>query len=84
MIRYIDERTRFRQRWVGALQSSTIPLRLIAGPEDPVAGRHMADRYRELVPNAEVVLLDGIGHYPQLEDSRGVLRAVLAFWNGTP
>jgi len=82
LIRYIDERTRFRERWVGALQASTIPLRLIDGPEDPVAGRHMADRYRELVPNADVVLLDGIGHYPQLEDSPGVLRAVLAFWNG--
>lgn len=77
LIRYIDERREQRQRWVGALQHSRVPLRFINGPEDPVSGRHMAERYRELVPNPDVVLLDGIGHYPQLEAPERVLAAVL-------
>lgn len=78
LIRYIAERRQHRARWVGALQQSTIPLRLIDGPLDPVSGRHMADRYRELVPNPDIVLLDGIGHYPQIEDPDGVRQAFFA------
>ena len=39
----------------------------------------IAARYRELVPVADVVPLPGIGHYPQVEDPAGVLRAFFAF-----
>ncbi len=79
LIRYIAERRECRTRWVGALQRTDVPLRFINGPEDPVSGAHMAARYRELVPNPDVVLLDGIGHYPQLEAPERVLEAYLAF-----
>jgi pimeloyl-ACP methyl ester carboxylesterase len=77
IIRYIEERRRNRARWVGALQNSQIPLRFVNGPDDPVSGAHMATRYREVVPNADVVLLPRIGHYPQVEDPDGVVRSVL-------
>ena len=79
LIRYIEERRKNRERWVGALQKTSVPLRLVNGPEDPVSGKHMADRYRELVPNPDVVLLPGIGHYPQVEDPAGVLAALREF-----
>jgi pimeloyl-ACP methyl ester carboxylesterase len=79
LIRYIAERREFRERWVGALQGTDVPLRFINGPADPVSGAHMAARYRELVPKADVVLLDGIGHYPQLEAPERVLAAYLEF-----
>ena len=79
LIGYIPERQKFRERWVGALCRSSIPMRLINGPVDPISGAHMVKRYRELVPNADVILLEGIGHYPQLEDPQGVLRAFWAF-----
>ncbi len=32
-----------------------------------MSGRHLAERYRELVPDPDVVVLDDVGHYPQLE-----------------
>jgi len=79
IIRYMEERRRFRERWVGALQRTHVPMRLIDGADDPVSGRHMAERYRELVPAPDVVLLEGIGHYPQVEDPEGVLRHFLDF-----
>ena len=79
LLGYIAERKLRRERWVNALTEATIPLRFVNGPEDPVSGRHMAERYRELVPNPDVVLLEGIGHYPQVEDPEGVLRAFLEF-----
>ena len=77
LILYIDERRQQRQRWVEALQRAVVPLRFVNGPEDPVSGRHMAERYRELVPHPDIVLLEGIGHYPQLEAPEAVLAAVL-------
>jgi pimeloyl-ACP methyl ester carboxylesterase len=73
--RYRLERRSNRVRWVGALQTATVPLRLVVGTEDPIAGAAMADRYRQLVPQAEVTELPGVGHYPQIEAPEQVLRA---------
>ncbi len=76
---YLGERRRFRERWAGVLARATVPMRLVYGAEDPVAGADIAARYRELVSAADIVPLPGIGHYPQVEDPEGVLRAFLAF-----
>jgi pimeloyl-ACP methyl ester carboxylesterase len=79
LIGYMAERRRHRERWVGALTRATVPLRLVDGVADPVSGAHMVARYRQLVPRADVVELRGIGHYPQIEDPAGVLRAFFDF-----
>lgn len=84
LIGYMPERIAHRARWVGALQKTRVPLRLINGPDDPVSGAHMVARYRELIRNPDVVSLPGIGHYPQTEDPAGVLRAFLAFHRALP
>ena len=67
LINYMEQRRRNRPRWVGALVESQVPRMLICGAADPVSGRHLADRYRELVPDPDVVVLEDVGHYPQLE-----------------
>jgi pimeloyl-ACP methyl ester carboxylesterase len=67
LINYMEQRRRNRARWVGALVESTVPRRLICGAVDPVSGRHLAERYRQLVPDSDVVVLEDVGHYPQLE-----------------
>jgi pimeloyl-ACP methyl ester carboxylesterase len=79
LIGYIAERRQNRERWVGALQSSPLPIRFINGLEDPISGAHMAARYRELIPNPDVVELPGVGHYPQHEAPQRVLDALFAF-----
>jgi pimeloyl-ACP methyl ester carboxylesterase len=81
--RFIVDRARHRNRWVAAMRATSVPMRLIDGPCDPNSGRHLADRYAELIPDADVVLLDeAIGHWPQLEDPQGVLRHFLEFVDG--
>ena len=80
LIAYIAERRDQRERWVGALQKTRIPVRLINGPEDPVSGAHMVARYRELISNPDVVSLSGIGHYPQTEAPQQVLQALSGFY----
>jgi pimeloyl-ACP methyl ester carboxylesterase len=79
LIGYMAERRRHRERWVGAVTRTKVPLRVIDGAVDPVSGAHMVARLRELVPGADAVELAGIGHYPPVEDPAGVLRAFLAF-----
>jgi pimeloyl-ACP methyl ester carboxylesterase len=83
LIRYIDERRAQRERWVGALQRTVVPLLLVNGTADPISGGHMVARFRELVPAAPVVELPGIGHYPQLEAPAAVLAAVLRAFGAT-
>lgn len=80
LIRYITERRTFRARWVGALQNSPIPIRFVNGPEDPISGIHMAERYRAIIPNPDVVFLDNIGHYPQIEAPELVSKQALDFF----
>ncbi len=80
LIRYMAERRRFRDRWVGALLDAKVPVRMINGSADPISGAHMVARYQQLVPNADVVALDGVGHYPQLEDPEAVVAAWLGGW----
>ena len=78
--RFVLDRTRHRNRWVRAMRQTGVPMRLIDGPYDPNSGRHMAERYRELIPDPDVVLLDDeIGHWPQIEDPDAVVRHFFEF-----
>ena len=79
LIGYMNERKQFRERWVGALQKSTIPIRLIDGLQDPISGAHMVKRYRELIQQPDIIELQGVGHYPQLEAPKQVLKHFLDF-----
>ncbi len=79
LLRYIDDRKAHRDRWVDALRHAKIPLKLINGPEDPVSGLHMSEIFRKRIRGAEVVLLQGIGHYPQVEAPEQVVEHYLSF-----
>jgi pimeloyl-ACP methyl ester carboxylesterase len=79
LIGYIPERRVQRDRWVAAMQRGEVPMRVIDGEVDPISGAHMVERYRELIPDADTVLLPGIGHYPQTEAPVQVLKHYLEF-----
>ncbi|MDP2748338.1 alpha/beta fold hydrolase [Pseudomonas sp.] len=79
LIRYMPERRVNRERWVAAMQATAVPMRVIDGAVDPISGAHMVARYRELIPQPDTVLLEGIGHYPQTEAPDQVLAHYLQF-----
>lgn len=79
LIRYMEDRKQYRQRWVNAIENPSIPVRLINGPEDPVSGKHLVEYYANKVSNADTVMLEGIGHYPQVEAPEQVLKYFLEF-----
>lgn len=77
---YIAERVQRRARWGGALEKAGIPLRLVDGLFDPISGATTVKSWRQRVPNPDVVELDQVGHYPQIEAPQQVLAALRAFW----
>ncbi len=76
LLGYIRERRLHRERWVGALQQAGIPLALVNGVEDPISGRSIVARWRELLPGSPVVELQGVGHYPQVEAPEELVSAL--------
>ncbi len=79
LLRYIDDRRQHASRWTSAMETYPGPSQFIWGPEDPISGAHVLERIRTRMPDADVVELDGVGHYPQLEDPSRVAEAVTSF-----
>jgi pimeloyl-ACP methyl ester carboxylesterase len=78
LIRYISDRQRHGERWVGALESAEVPLAFVWGMLDPVSGAHMAERIAERLPRAPLLALEDVAHWPPLEAPERVAAAVLA------
>jgi pimeloyl-ACP methyl ester carboxylesterase len=81
LIRYIIERRQNRNRWLTALQKANCPLRLIDGLDDPVSRVHMVARYKELIPDPDIIEIPGCGHYPQMEAPEITLNSYSQFRN---
>jgi pimeloyl-ACP methyl ester carboxylesterase len=81
LIRYTEERARFRRRWIGALERTKVPTLVAWGRLDPVAVMAIAEQLAKETPGAELETWDDLGHYPQVEDPARVARTVMAFWD---
>ena len=66
-IRYVEERREHESRWTGAIERDPSPLTIVWGDLDPIAVWPMAERVHRARPDATLVRLRGIGHYPMLE-----------------
>jgi len=82
LLQYIPERQRHHVRWEAALDRTTVPLQFVWGMQDPVSGAALADVIRTRVPRAELLALDDVGHYPQLEVPERVGPALAAALRG--
>lgn len=67
-IRFMRERVRFRDRWVGALTRAGLPVVVAWGGQDPVTVRAIAERLAREVAGSELIVWDDLGHYPHVED----------------
>ena len=80
LIRYMAERKTYRERWVAPLQRMRQPFLFINGSYDPVSGKHLVKRFREVVPQQKnIVELATIGHFPHLEAPNAVSESFLDF-----
>jgi len=82
LIRYMRDRERHGDRWVGALERTDVPLAFVWGMLDPISGAHMAERIRERLPRAPMCALEDVGHWPPLEAPERVAAALLGTHGG--
>jgi pimeloyl-ACP methyl ester carboxylesterase len=82
-IRYIEERARYRKRWIGALERCDLPVLVAWGGKDPVAVKAIAEQLRREIPGARGIDWDELGHWPQIEDAARVVEGVGGFWRRT-
>ena len=75
----MSDRKQHGERWIAATRQQKFPQRLVDGAMDPVSGRHLAEAYKQKVPEADVVILDRIGHYPQTEAPEEVFQHFMEF-----
>jgi pimeloyl-ACP methyl ester carboxylesterase len=69
-----------RDGWVLAAEQVTCPVRIVWGTADKLLPwPRAAARYRQALPQADWVLLDGIGHCPQLDVPVEAAQLVLGF-----
>jgi pimeloyl-ACP methyl ester carboxylesterase len=81
-IRYIEDRRAEERRFTGAIETHPSPVGVVWGPLDPVAVPAMADRFVAVRPDAPLVTLDDVGHYPMLEAPDRFAGAVLGLLDG--
>lgn len=74
---YMIDRKRHANRWEAALESNRGPLLFIWGMADPRSGAHIAAEIKRRLPAAQLVALEGVGHYPQLEVPELVAEAII-------
>jgi pimeloyl-ACP methyl ester carboxylesterase len=79
IIRYLEERVQRASRWLPPLTRLDVPALLLWGNRDPVAVHAIAERLAREMPSSRLITLDGLGHYPQLEDPGRVVDAIDAF-----
>jgi len=78
IIRYIEERHVHEGRWTGAIEKHPAPLSVIWGDQDPVAVWPMVEQLASRRVDAEIVRLDGVGHYPMVENPASFNAALAA------
>jgi pimeloyl-ACP methyl ester carboxylesterase len=66
-IRYVEERREHEGRWTGAIEEHPSRLTIVWGDVDPIAIWPMAERLHAARPDATLVRLRDVGHYPTLE-----------------
>lgn len=80
LLGYIAERSQHKDRWVGSLLQTHIPVHMIYGPADPVNPSVFISHYKKTVPKHGITVLSAeISHYPQWEAPMEFLKAYTSF-----
>ena len=75
--RYNLERTRFADRWRSILARHPVPIAAVWGEKDPIAVLEIGRRLAEM-SRGSLAVLDGVGHYSQMEDPKRWSEAVIS------
>jgi pimeloyl-ACP methyl ester carboxylesterase len=74
--RYNIERRNYADRWRPILGTTKVPIGVVWGDRDPIAIMEIGTKLAEL-SRGPLAVLEGIGHYPQMEAPRQWAEAVV-------
>jgi pimeloyl-ACP methyl ester carboxylesterase len=77
LIRYIEERRANQSRFTGAIEAHGAPLTIVWGADDPIALALMSERLHATAAGSQLIVLDGVGHYPMVEAPTRFAEAVV-------
>ncbi len=66
--RYINERYKYWDRWIGALKNTDLIVGLVWATQDSVAVKDIATQLDAEIKNSRLFWLEKTGHYPMLEN----------------
>ncbi len=78
LVHYLADGQENKTRWLTALLQSPVPVQVVWGADDSAIPRAVVDDVRRLLPDAPVTVLDGVGHFPQIERPDVVAEAIRA------
>jgi pimeloyl-ACP methyl ester carboxylesterase len=65
--------------WLATLRSLDRPALIVWGASDPFLGQRRVEDLQQPFPSAEVILLEGSGHFPFADDPEGSAQAAVPF-----
>jgi pimeloyl-ACP methyl ester carboxylesterase len=82
LIGYLRERRRFEgSRWLPAVRDCAAPVQICWGGDDAVAPVAIAERLKaEVKPDARLTVVEGLGHFAQIQDPKAWFDALSPFW----
>jgi pimeloyl-ACP methyl ester carboxylesterase len=75
--RYNLERAEYAERWRPILSRTGVPIAVVWGDRDPIAVFEIGRRLAEMA-RGPLTVLEGVGHFPQMEDPAAWAAAVVA------
>ncbi|MCB0829859.1 MAG: alpha/beta hydrolase [Solirubrobacterales bacterium] len=83
LIGYLRERRRFeKSRWLPAVRDAAMPVQICWGADDAVAPVAIARRLKEEIkPEAKLTVMDGLGHFAQIQDPAAWFGGLSPFWS---
>ena len=83
LIQYLHERSAYMNDWEKALLNANCPIQLIFGDSDEISGVEVVKEFNSKIDSDHVHILNGVGHYPQLEMPEKVLNLYIEFLNSS-
>lgn len=77
LTQYISERYEYWDRWIGAMEETQIPTKIIWAKNDPIAIPAIAKLLSSEIPNNELLWMESTGHFLMLENPKEWLKLIL-------
>ena len=78
-LEYMKERLMHEERWTASLRHFACILVIVIGEDDPVAGLSVFAMAGHLLPEAELIRLGNVGHWPHWEAPDTIAKIIKAF-----